>query len=318
METASWDKDIGQLKLSVRPTATMRFGVRYVFVIFLTNPDAAMTAKDVTISIESGTVPIAPSFMSRPLDRERQVLFVSAPKFNLALAAQRHPFPGSLNGIQVRFITNIDLVGPKTSDGAGDCILISGLLNTLPRVQGEEPDGVQMQIVDDPPWSSVKPGSSSLESGFEDAISGYGIWSRSKGTLLLTLGKEKSIVSGRPYTFHFELRNPAVENNPTPDTIVGPKRDSADTGLYVTANRTIIVTSTIPGTVAPELTRTTFVMIQKTLITRDDVAARSNLAALIDSMGATGECAIPLDVIPSASFVTCPSERSSECCPSYR
>jgi len=139
METASWDKDIGQLKLSVRPTATMRFGVRYVFVIFLTNPDAAMTAKDVTISIESGTVPIAPSFMSRPLDRERQVLFVSAPKFNLALAAQRHPFPGSLNGIQVRFITNIDLVGPKTSDGAGDCILISGLLNTRRESKARSP-----------------------------------------------------------------------------------------------------------------------------------------------------------------------------------
>ncbi len=197
----------------------------------------------------AGTVPIAPSFMFRPSDRERQVLFVSAPKFNLALAAQRHPFPGSLNGIQVRFITNIDLVGPRTSNGR-----------------------------------FVNPGSSSLESGFEDAVSGYGIWSRSKGTLLLTLGKEKSI-----------------------------------TGLYVTANRTRIVTSTIPGTAAPEMRRTTSVIIEKTLITRDNVAARSNLATLIDSMGPTGECAMPsLDVISSASFLTCPSELRSECCPSYR
>jgi hypothetical protein len=313
--TAIWQQAQGKLQLLVKPTQRMRPGVRYSFSFLLDNPALEQSAKPILILISTGTVPIAESLMYQPLIREQQVLHVSPPLFIEATAVQSRPYPGSLVTIRLRFATNTQLFGPKDAlaDGSkqeeGDTIGVSGLRNSLPRIQGEEKDEVDIKITDVPG-----------EGGMEDAAGVHATWSRARGSLFLKLGIGKKLRAGQKYSFEFTLRSPAQANDPTPEFTTAkptdPLRDPADTGLYVLANRTAFVTNFEGFKVMQEYT-----LIQETLMLRNDDLAKHNLRALIDSMGAENECPMPslpnaADKVRIKGFNQCPSS-SEKCCPSY-
>jgi len=314
--TAIWQQGEGKLRLLVRPTERMRPGVRYYFSFLLDNPAFEQLAKPILISISTGTVPVAGSRMYQPSIREQQVLHVSPPLFIEATAVQSRPYPGSPVTIRLRFTTNTQLFGPKVAlaDGplvseGGDTIGVSGLRNSLPRIQGESKDEVDIKITD-----------VQGEGGMEDAAGAYATWSRARGSLLLKLGIGKNLRAGQKYSFEFTLRSPAQANDPTPEFTTAkptdPLRDPADTGLYVLANRTAYVTNLEGFKVMQEYT-----LIKETLMLRNDDLARLNLQALIKTMGAENEC--PMPSLPNAAdrvrikgFNECPSS-GSKCCPSF-
>ena len=311
MLTAVWEQTQGKLQLMVRPSKRMEPGIRYSFSFLLDNPAYEMSAKAISISVSVGTVPIAESRMYQPLIREQQVLHISPPLFIEATAVQSQPYPGSLVKIRLRLMTNTQLLGlaDETEDGKGDIIGVSGLLGSLPNSQGEAEQDVKVKITDVHGLG-----------GMEEAAGSYATWSRKRGFLLLELGVGKHLKAGQIYSFEFTLRSPAQAHDLTPEVLpvkpTDPVRDPADTGLYVQANRTGFLLS-LEGFL--ELQE--YVLIQKTLMLRNDAVAKLNLEALIHNMGAQNEC--PMPPLPSIDdeesvegFQSCPSS-SSRCCPSY-
>ena len=312
--TADWDREDGTLKLNIQAGRIMQAGVKYVFSFRLLNPDnpgpADIPSKAVEIEARiADTVQplIERSVMNQTADKERQVLFVSTPKFITATAVQEHPYPGAMNEISFWLVSNKHLVGPSADGTGGDKIGIMGMLGTLPAETGEPDSGVTLKIKNNGVGDMA------------DVVGGSGTWSRKDGSLVLELGVGKRMVAGQTYSFNITLRNPAGNNDPSTATASICKDFATNAHTCLTVNASSIKEVDGEPTVQTIIEATPIV-----LDLNQHAATQKNWAALRQRMGADREAECPdisgkpLDQQMLDGFVTCPSSIAGQCCPTYK
>ena len=164
-------------------------GASRSFSFDLENPVSAQRSPLITIwALNAGSckIPVSKCTMDRPTDANLQPLTVDSATFVVRAVGQSSPFASSSNTITITFATNQALERPTK-------VTVMGLMGST------MPSNLALQVT--------------TVAGPHALVESSGIWTRSTGTLILSLRENVKSTPGQNYSISVDLMNPPSAQN---------------------------------------------------------------------------------------------------------